>query len=254
MSPTDFGILMLGHGTPEPEGRAEFLNLLPLLRERLDALPIEAGFLEFSRPTVAESAAALAAAGVRRIAAVPVFLAAAGHVLRDVPPALAAAVQNHPELHIELKSHVGTHENVAALSALRCRQALEGRPETPAAETLLLLAAHGSPGPEALAELEKFAEKRGKFTPALRVQPCFAVLGRPQIDDVLPPLLAQGFRRIVVQLHFLLHGRLCQSVRERIEPFRQASPGSEWIVTEPLGIHPLLAEAVADLAFAKKSP
>jgi precorrin-8X/cobalt-precorrin-8 methylmutase len=252
MSPTDFGILIIGHGTPASDGQAEFLKLLPLVRQSLEhaaeGVPLEAGFLEFASPTISEAVAALAAAGVRRIAAVPVFLAAAGHVSSDIPPALSEAARKHPGLRIDLKPHVGAHEKIAALSSLRYRQALEGRPEVADPETLLLLVAHGSPEAEAFAEWEKFAEKRGQFTPGIRVMPCFAMLGRPQIADLLPDVPARSFRRIVVQPHFLLHSRLYDSLRERIEPLRKVHPHPEWIVTEPLGIHPLLAEAVCDLA------
>ncbi|MBN2581277.1 MAG: hypothetical protein JXB10_20015 [Pirellulales bacterium] len=247
MSP-HFGMLILGHGTPEPRGQEEFLELLPLVRQQAGAAALEAGFLEFASPTVAEALAALAAAGARRIAAVPVFLAAAGHVARDIPPALSAAARSRPRVQIELKPHVGSHRNVAALSALRYHEALEGLPEVPAAETLLLLAAHGSPEPEAFSTWSNFAEDRAKSVPGLCVEPCFAVLGRPQLADVLPPLLKKSFRRIVVQPHLLLHGRLYDNVCHAVEPYRNEYPDKEWIVTQPLGIHPLLAEAVVDLA------
>jgi precorrin-8X/cobalt-precorrin-8 methylmutase len=253
MQPENFGILILGHGSPEASDKQEFLQLLSLVRKRLErtetaVAAIEAGFLEFGSPTIPEALAALVDRGVRRVAAVPVFLAAAGHTTRDLPPALSEAARSFPHVQIELKPHVGSHENLAVLSALRCRQALEGLPAVGASETLLLLAAHGSPEPEAFSEWEKIARKREKYTPEIRVETCFAVLGRPQIADILPPLLVQPFRRIIVQLHFLLRSRLYKTVCESIEPFRKKYPRPEWIVAQPLGIHPLLAEAVVDLA------
>jgi precorrin-8X/cobalt-precorrin-8 methylmutase len=131
---------------------------------------------------------------------------------------------------------------------LRYKEAIAGRAEIPAEATLAVIAAHGSPEPEAFAELERFAAARQKIMPVGRTVPCFSQLGVPQLKRVLPTLIEPRFRRIVVQPHFLLKGRLVESIAETVAAVARQYPEIDWVVAEPLGSHPLLAEAVLELA------
>jgi sirohydrochlorin ferrochelatase len=156
-------------------------------------------------------------------------------------------VKKHEEVKIIVKSHVGAHQRVVELSALRFRQSLEGHNEIPTDETLLIIAAHGSPEPEAIKELATFAARREKLTPVARVEPCFAVLGKPQLADVLKQSVLLSYKRIVVQPHLLLRGRYHDMISNQVETFRQEYPDIDWIVTEPLGPHRLLAQAAVEI-------
>ena len=48
--PTDTGIVLLGHGSRDPSGAAEFLAVADGVRAALPDLPVEAGVLEFAGP------------------------------------------------------------------------------------------------------------------------------------------------------------------------------------------------------------
>jgi sirohydrochlorin cobaltochelatase len=148
---------------------------------------------------------------------------------------------------IALLPPVGAHRRVVELSALRYRQALEGKTKIPAEETLLVIAAHGSTEPGAIEELTDFAARRKKLTPIAEVIPCFAVLGKPQLSDVLSGPFKAPYNRIVVQPHLLLRGRFHDSICNLIKTHRQKHPNIDWIVTEPLGPDKLLAQAVAEI-------
>src|SRR4051812_1175045 len=96
------GLLIVGHGTREPAGIEQFRCLLALVLERLSPRPVEAGFLEFAEPTIAEGIASLANMGAGRIKVVPLLLFAAGHVKEDIPRQIREATQRYPALQIEL--------------------------------------------------------------------------------------------------------------------------------------------------------
>jgi sirohydrochlorin ferrochelatase len=265
------GVLLIAHGMREPSGTTAFLEIVEHVRQLLPKMPVEGAFLEFAQPTIAEAVARLAGQGAVDMAAVPMFLSAVGHTLDDVPKAVAEAVgqynegsgfrvqdsgfrvqgsevkKKHETVKISIKPHVGSHQRVVELSAVRYEQSLEGKKEIPADETLLIIAAHGSPEPEAISELALFAARRVELTPVARVEPCFAVLGKPKLADVLMQSASLSHKRIVVQPHLLLKGRYQEMIRDQVETFGREYPKTDWIVTEPLGPDRLLAQAVAEL-------
>jgi sirohydrochlorin cobaltochelatase len=260
------GVLLIGHGMRDPAGTKAFLEIVDHARQMLPKMPVEGVFLEFAQPTIAEGIALLEVQGARHIAAVPMFLSALGHTLDDVPKAVeegrvqgsgfriqdSGGMKKEERVKVSLMPHVGAHQRVVELSALRYRQALEGRDEIPADETLLIIAAHGSPEPEAIEELAEFAARRKKLTPDGRVEVCFAVLGKPQLADVLEQPMPLSYKRIVIQPHFLLSGRFHDMIREQVEKFRREHPDIDWVVTEPLGPDRLLAQGVIEMIMDEK--
>jgi sirohydrochlorin cobaltochelatase len=241
------GVLLIGHGTREASGTAAFLEIAGYVRQMLPEMRVEMAFLEFARPTIGEAIGELARRGGSYIAAVPVFLSAFGHTLDDVPVAIAEAIRNVPDIRVHLKQHIGAHERVVELSAVRYLQALEGRRPIAAEETLLILAGHGSPEPEAILDLGEFAERRARLTPVGEVKACFAVLGKPQLGEVLSGPFQTQHKRIFVQPHLLLRGRFYDSICGLVEKSRREYPEVDWVVTEPLGPDRLLAQAVAEM-------
>src|SRR5687768_1551001 len=83
------GILLIGHGTRDEGAQAELLATASLLQQRLPAVPVQPAYLELAEPTIADGWSKLVERGVRRIAAVPVLLFAAGHAKKDIPKLLA---------------------------------------------------------------------------------------------------------------------------------------------------------------------
>jgi sirohydrochlorin ferrochelatase len=241
------GILLLGHGTPSDEGTRAFLEIVRLVEAMAGEMPVSVGFMEFASPTIAMGAAELQKRGAESIAAVPVFLSGAGHTAEDIPPAIEGLKILLPQIQIQLTPHVGGHTKVAELSALRYKEAVAGQAEIPAEETLAVLAAHGSHEPEAFLELEKFALAREKLMSGIQIVPCFSQMGMPLLRDLLPELIKPNFRRIVVQPHFLLKGRLVDAIAATTAAVAKQHPEIEWIIAEPLGNHHLLAEAVLEL-------
>ena len=70
---SDVAVILFGHGARDPG----WAGPMKRIREHMLAQPgaprVELAFLEFMQPTLADAIAALAGAGMRRIAIVPVF-------------------------------------------------------------------------------------------------------------------------------------------------------------------------------------
>ena len=86
---SETAVLLCGHGSRDPEAVGEFEEAAAALRSQLGHLEpgrdFATGYLEFARPTIGESLAALASRGARSILAIPGMLFAASHVKNDLP-------------------------------------------------------------------------------------------------------------------------------------------------------------------------
>ncbi|MBX3412203.1 MAG: sirohydrochlorin chelatase [Pirellulales bacterium] len=242
------GVLLIGHGTTDAAGMAEIETLTRLVTERLPALAVETCFLEHAGPTIAEGFARLAARGARRIAVVPLLLFAAGHARRDIPFAVERAREAHPACELLLAPHLGCHDRLIELSALRCDEIAGGdaAPATPA-ETLLVLVGRGSYEPDANAEMAAFARWRFERRPVGWYEVCFLSMAEPRVERTFDLVAGLPFGRIVVQPHLLFRGALLERLRGTIEA-RSSRGEQHWLMTEHLGPHPLLVEAIVDRA------
>ena len=114
---TDSAIVLFGHGARDPEWAGPMRRIRDTLLGRPEAPQVELAFLEFMSPTLPEAIAALAQAGARKVAVVPVFLAQGGHLKRDLPVLLDEARAAHPGCEITLATAAGEAEPVVRAMA-----------------------------------------------------------------------------------------------------------------------------------------
>lgn len=92
-------------------------------------MPVQCAFLEFMQPDLQEAVARLVAAGVDHVVIAPVFLAAGGHVLRDLPERAAGLQAVFPGLSVRIEPALGASEVVIEAMAQVCLKA-SGRPHS----------------------------------------------------------------------------------------------------------------------------
>ena len=109
-------IVLLAHGARDPEWARPIEAMAARLRNLLPGTEVTLAFLEFMPPDIDSAVNALAARGARHIRVVPVFLAQAGHVKRELPARVAALRASlsvaHPDLIIELEPAIGEQGEV----------------------------------------------------------------------------------------------------------------------------------------------
>ncbi|WP_374403627.1 sirohydrochlorin chelatase [Niveibacterium sp.] len=110
-------ILLFAHGARDPEWARPLEKLAHAVRALRPNVTVQPCFLEFMAPDLATAIDDAAAAGAQRIEVVPVFLAAGGHVKRDLPAMLGAARARHPGVTIVLSGVLGEAEAVIAAMA-----------------------------------------------------------------------------------------------------------------------------------------
>jgi sirohydrochlorin cobaltochelatase len=110
------GLLLFAHGARDPNWARPFEAVLARVRAQRPEAEMRLAFLELMTPDLAAAAAELAAAGCGRIAIVPLFLGAGGHVRKDLPALVARLGETHPAVAFELLPPVG--EAAAVIEAL----------------------------------------------------------------------------------------------------------------------------------------
>jgi sirohydrochlorin ferrochelatase len=115
--------------------------------------------------------------------------------------------------------------------------------------TALLLIAHGSRRPEANADLEHLAGVLRAGGEYRHVQPAFLELCEPGIVVGGELCVAAGATRVVLLPYFLSAGiHVTEDLAAAREELARGHPDVTFLVAEPLGRHPLLAEVVAERA------
>lgn len=208
-------LLIVGHGTRDEGGAAQFREFVQRVGERargradvsVDA--VAGGFIELSPPPLRDAVAGLVAAGRGDVVAVPLILLAAGHAKGDIPAALARERVRHPGLRTRYARPLGVHPVLLELLRARLAACAVPRPDA------VLLVGRGTTDPDANADLYRAARLLWETTQNLSigsVEPAFVSLARPSVQEGLERLARLGARRVAVLPFFLFSGVLPQRI------------------------------------------
>ena len=240
-------IVLIGHGSLHSDSGASMIRLAARLRERGVAPIAEAGFLNFSRPTMAEAVAKSVGAGATSVTIQPYFLIDGVYVQEDLPGDVAKVAAQFPQLTIRVAPCLGFHEKLAAI-ALERVQAVDPAPGAAnGTQTGLLVMAHGTP-------LEHANEPVRQMTAWLHAQTRYPLAATayldcnaPRIGDAIDSLVAQGARKIVALPYFLHRGRhLRQDLPQRLAAARRRHPALTLLEAPHLDYDLRLADVITD--------
>lgn len=240
------GLVLMGHGSRDPAGVAEFLALAELVRAEIAPTPFAPGLIELARPDLDEALDAVVAAGARDLVMVPLVLLPAGHLKDDGPAALERARTRHPAVRFRYGRELGPHPSLLALATARAREALARLPgEGPAAVALI---GRGSTDPDANAELFKVARllEEGRGLPG--VEAGFVSLAPPLVEEVLERCRRLGAMRIAVVPYFLFTGILVERIAAQARAWAERTPGAAVAVAAHLGPDRAIAALVLERA------
>lgn len=238
-------LMLVGHGTDDDGGVAEFVAFTERVRGLLaaDGVDVDGGFIELARPTVHDAWTALSGRGHATMAAVPLVLVAAGHAKGDIPAALQREVVRAPGTAFVLGRPLGPHPVLLDLLDERIDAVL---PRSERQGTAVLLVGRGSTDPDANAEVCKVARLLQEGRDLAFVEPAFVSLARPDVAAGLQRCRALGARRVVVAPYFLFDGVLPRRVVEQAAAFGAANAGVEVRTAGYLGDCDALARLVAE--------
>jgi len=192
-------VLLIGHGSKDPEGNAEFA-----------AFTREAGvrycMLDYVEPSIPTAFGLLDEEGIESVLVIPYFLFAGRHVKHDIPSLIKEVQVKYPEMNIKLGKHIGREE--ALLQVARDRL---GPLKNPSAQAVLLVG-RGSLKAEVIAEMEWVTQGFRALTGYEHVHHCFIALSTPDLQTGVSNCRAQGAESIIVLPYFLFSGVLVKQI------------------------------------------
>lgn len=236
-------LLLVAHGTRDPEGAEEMATLVPLVAAATGARVAAAWLEDFAEPdAVTASRGLLAEAPADRLVVLPFLNFVAYHARQDVPAQVAGVRAAHPDLDVLVGDVLGAHPALLELATRRLDAV--SAPDDREGE-VLVVAGSGSSSASANADLARAARLLAERSGHRWVETCFAGVTWPSVAEVLTRAAAAGARRAALFSWSLLAGLLEQRVRAAADEVA-ATTGLEVVHAGRFGADPLVAEAVAE--------
>ncbi len=242
---TETAVLVCGHGSRDPEAIAEFELLAAALRPRLPKVDFATGYLEFARPTIRDSLAALARRGAQRILAVPGMLFAATHVKNDLPWEINSFAADNPGVEVRFGRDLAIDPKLLTAAADRIAAAMPQN-GVDRSETLLVVVGRGTNDPDANSNIAKIARMLWEGMGFGWAETAFSGVAHPRVDAALTYAARLGFRRIVVFPYFLFTGVLVKRIYEQSAAAARLFPEIEFVNASYLRDHPAVLDAFTE--------
>ncbi|MEV1205268.1 sirohydrochlorin chelatase [Microbispora rosea] len=252
-------LLLIGHGTHDETGVAEFGRFVHRLRCRLDGLPAEVsgGFITNARPPLGDSISSLVARGHHHLIAVPLSLTGDRRALGDIPGTMALEQERHPTLEYDLGRPLGPDPRVLKLLAERLADARAEMPrfvtdEPPAeiapGETAVVLVGHGSTDPAVNAEVHRVSRLFWETHAAdlLTVETAYVSHTRPGVPGGLERCRRLGAKRVIVLPYVLFAGGVLERIWAQALAYGANHEGLDIRCAEVIGDCEGLADVVID--------
>ena len=236
-------VLIVGHGTREPEGTYGFLEVVSSVQKQVRSY-VQPAFLEIASPSVSEGAEHCLSTGAERLLVIPLFLFGGQDIKKKLPRALEEVRAKNPQLSVMLSPPTGPERRILEILKERLESATRSAPSP---DTAVLLVARGFSDQDATAEMEevqtRFTQEAGLRT----VRHAFVEIASPSIADGIQACLASHPKMIVVLPYLLFPGLMLKKIRSQVEAIRSRQTGETPIlIADCLGPHPKLAELLIE--------
>lgn len=242
-------ILLMGHGSQDPEGVAEFLALTEAVRAAAPEYRVEAGVLEFwgpSLPSIQQAIGRCVAAGAGGVLAVPILLHNAGHGNEDMPAQIASARARYPWIELRASSPLGIEDSLLEIAEERIQQVEHALGVASPDATAVLLVGRGTTDAHANGDFFKVGRLIWERNRYRLVECCFVSLTAPNVPTGIERCVRLGARRILVMPYFLHTGVLVKRITRQSAAARESHRSVEIAIGEPLGVHAKLVGLILD--------
>lgn len=244
-APKKTAIVLIGHGSRNPEGNDEFLAFCDRLAARHPERTFVPCFIEFDDVLVADGIDRAVALGAERIVAVPVILLAAGHVKVEIPEILGEARARHPGVDITYARNIGVCDATVRMLVERVAEA-DGDPPKDAENTGVLVLGRGSSDPDANGDIAKVARLFWEATDYERVGYAFIGVTRPDLPTGVDRLIRLGVKALVIAPYFLFTGVLMERIRAMTAEFEKQYPDVRFTLSGYFEFHDRLLGVVEE--------
>ena len=114
-------LLLIAHGSREPEANADLVYLADQLQRRGTFAVVQASFLELEEPNIETGAARCVEQRAECVTLLPYFLSAGVHVKRDLTEARTRLAAQYPHVDFRLAEPLGRHPLLLEIVEERAR-------------------------------------------------------------------------------------------------------------------------------------
>jgi sirohydrochlorin ferrochelatase len=123
MTDVPTALLLIAHGSRQPEANADLHQLAGELRRSGRYAVVEPSYLELAEPDVETCGASCVGQGAGRVVLVPYFLSAGVHVRRDLAAVRDRLAGRFPHVEFRLAEPLGPHPMLTEIVVQRAREA-----------------------------------------------------------------------------------------------------------------------------------
>jgi sirohydrochlorin cobaltochelatase len=116
-NPNARGVILFAHGSRDPLWRLPIEAVAARVAQVDATVHVQCAYLELMAPDLAHSVAQQAAAGVRQITVVPMFLGVGKHAREDLPTLMDDIRASYPAIRFNLQPAVGEQAEMIELMA-----------------------------------------------------------------------------------------------------------------------------------------
>jgi len=241
--------VLVGHGSLHSDSGRAMLQVADLLRAQHVAPVIEAGFLNFSQPTLADAVAQAVAQGATHLIVQPYFLIEGHYVRHDLRQAVRSLAATYPRARFTVAEVLGDHFSMFNLACKRLMALVATK--TDQAATGLLFVAHGTPIEEANAPILRILQRVSAHFGYQHAGVGYLDCNQPDIPTAFDQLVATGVTRLTVLPYFLHLGRHVRTdLPALFAAAQQRHVQVEIQIAHHLDYDPLLAQAAAERIMA----
>lgn len=238
------GVLLVGHGTRDPNGTRQFFELSDRLSDSLPGIPMEAALLEFQQPTIPEAWDSLHRRGVRHVHVAPLLLFAAGHAKQDIPDEIGSCQESTPGMTFDQSRPLSRHAAILELVESRVRDSLTQIPSPPE-RIAIVMVGRGNRDPCAQADMRVMTEIIRKRVSVETTTTAFYAMAQPALPGVLASVAStERYDQIIVYPHLLFEGRLLEAIKRQVSEAAEQFPWTQFRLAEHLGPDRLVALAI----------
>lgn len=243
-------VLLVGHGSRHPEGNLEIGRFAGLWRKRHPDWRIDVCFIEHA-DLLLDEGLDRATQGARRVLVVPLILNAAGHVKMEMPEALEAARERHPEVEFVAVRHLGMGYEVLDVLEKKLAGALAGLDFPDPLTTGVILLGRGSSDAGANGEVAKMARWMYEESDHELVDIAFTGVTLPRLEKVVQRQVRLGMMQVAVVPVYLFTGVLTERIKRQVARLEKQYPQVGFALAEHFGfdegIFDLLDRRIADV-------
>lgn len=242
-------VLIAGHGSPNPAGNHEIEKFVAQWRSTHPDWRIEVCFIEHADVLVPEGLDK-AASQAHRVVLLPLILNAAGHVRIELPEAVEAARQRHPDVEFIVAPHLGMCHDVFTVLQRQLKQLMRSLDSPDPQTTGVVLLGRGSSDAEANGELARMARWLYEANDHELVDLAFTGVTWPRLETIVQRQVRLGMRQICILPVYLFTGVLIERIKAQVKRLQGQYPQVSFALGDYFGFEPEIFRLVDQLASA----